>query len=95
VSEVETDRMRGCKREKERQDEEERKRRDEEEKKKERKSKLSRWYVCMYVCMYGIGMYWYGMGRYGTDVVWYGLFLFVLNRQIYDEVLRTLDASLL
>lgn len=30
--------------------------------------------------MYGIGMYWYGVGRYGTGVVWYGLFLFVLNR---------------
>lgn len=52
MSEIETDRVRDCKREKERQDGEERKRRDEEEKKNERRS-------CpdgMYVCMYGIGM---------------------------------------
>lgn len=77
MSEIETDKVKGCKRERERQDGGERKRRDEEQKKKERRSCPDGMYG---VCMYGIGMYWYGMGRYGTAVVWYGLFLFVLNR---------------
>lgn len=65
------------------------------ETKKKRKKNESR--SCpdgMYVCMYV--WYWYVLVRYGTvryggGMIW--LFLFVLNRQIYDEVLRTLDAS--
>lgn len=81
MSEIETDKVRDCEREKGRQDGGERKRRDEEEKKKERRSCPDGMYG---VCMYGIGMYWYGMGRYGTAVVWYGLFLFVLNRYMED-----------
>ena len=81
MSEVETDKMRGCKREKERQDGEERKRRDEEEKKKERKSKLSRWYVCMYVCMVlvCIGTVWDGTVRW-----WYDMVVPVCSQQINE-----------
>ena len=73
MSEIETDRVRGCKRKRDRTEE-----RGKGETKK-RKKKEGRSCPDWYVCMYGIGMYWYGVGRYGTGVVWYGLFLFVLN----------------
>ena len=56
MSEIETDRVRGCKREKERQDGEERKRRDEEKKKVVEAVQM----VCMYV------RYWYVLVRYGA-----------------------------
>ena len=65
MSEIETDRVRGCKREKERQDGEERKRRDEE-KKKGRRSCPDGMYVCtVLVC---IGTVWGGTVRR-----WYGM----------------------
>ena len=60
---------------KERQDGGERKRRDEE---KKEKKKVEAVQIGMYVCtvLVCIGTVWDGTVR----VVWYGLFLFVLNR---------------
>lgn len=69
MSEIETDKVKGCKREKERQDGGERKRRDEEEKKKKNVEAVQM--VCTeYVCtvLVCIGTVWDGTVRR-----WYGM----------------------